>query len=183
MDILSLKELLRPEVGNLNGHCTHQELPEFFRQLGLPISEDSGSKRERLYSAFDLLDDAELPRFAEKLLAQQILNERVRNQIQDLLWEDELSIEISKRHRRELATVLQPLKLFSHWENFKQLINDIFIIPVDLSSMFLIPETGIWAEIERRFVKCPEHADIEWLFDELGVVELSHPRFRRWLFR
>lgn len=181
MDILALKELLRSEVGSLNGHCTHQELPEFCRQLGLPIPEDSGSKRERLYSAFDLLDDVKLPRFAEKLLAQQILNERVRNQIQDLLWEDELSIEISKRHRRELAVVLQPLKLFHHWGNFKQLINDIFIIPVDLSSMFLMPETGILAEIERRFVKCPEHADIEWLFDELGVVELSHSRFRRWL--
>lgn len=181
MNILALKELLRSEVGNLKGYCTHQKLPDFCRQLGLPIPEDSGDKRERLHSAFDSLDDAALPRFAENLLTQQILNSGVRNQIQDLLWEDELNIEISKRHRRELALALQPLKLFHNWENFKQLINDIFIIPADLSSMFLIPETGILAEIERRFVKYPEHSDVEWLFDKLGVVELSHPRFRRWL--
>lgn len=181
MDILSLKELLRPVVGSLKDQCTNEKIPDLCRQLGLPIPEDEGCKRERLHAAFDLLDDSDLPRFAKTLLAQRVLGAGMRNQIEDLLWEDEPSIEIPKRHRRELAKALQPLTFFRHWENFKRLIKDIFIIPVDLSAVFSMHETGILAEIQRHSVRNPEDADVEWLFEKLQVVELSHPRFRRWL--
>ncbi|HIG8809563.1 TPA: hypothetical protein ACYEOY_004455, partial [Escherichia coli] len=86
-----------------------------------------------------------------------------------------------KRHRRELAEALQPFELFGHWENFKRLLNDLFVFPLDLSEMFSIHETGILGEIHRHFVRNPEDGDVEWLFEKLQVVELSAPRFRRWL--
>lgn len=181
MDILALKELLRPVVGNLKDKCINTEIPNLCRQLGLPIPEDKGSKRDRLHAAFDLLNDADLPRFANTLLEQRFLHAGLRNQIQDLLWENEPSIEIPKRHRRELAKALQPLRCFRNWENFKRLIEDTFIIPVDLSALFSTYETGILTEIQRRFERSPEDADIEWLFEKLHVVELSDSRFRRWL--
>lgn len=47
--------------------------------------------------------------------------------------------------------------------------------------MFSIHETGILGEIHRHFVRNPEDGDVEWLFEKLQVVELSAPRFRRWL--
>ncbi|EOT8911756.1 hypothetical protein ACLEYV_23160 [Escherichia coli] len=90
-------------------------------------------------------------------------------------------IDIPKRHRRELAEALQPFELFGHWENFKRLLNDLFVFPLDLSEMFSIHETGILGEIHRHFVRNPEDGDVEWLFEKLQVVELSAPRFRRWL--
>ncbi|WP_426762499.1 hypothetical protein ACP6EW_00975 [Hafnia paralvei] len=181
MDILALKELLRPVVGDLKNVCTDGEIPDLCRELGLPIPKEEGCKRDRLHAAFDLLDDSDLAGFAKTLLAQRIHDPRLRNQIQDLLWVDEPNIEIPKRHRRELAKVLQPLKCFRNWENFKRLINDIFIIPVDLSELFSMQETGIWTEIQRRFERNSEDTDVEWLFEKLQVVELSAPRFRRWL--
>ncbi|HBA3886838.1 TPA: hypothetical protein J5G53_004347, partial [Escherichia coli] len=94
---------------------------------------------------------------------------------------DEPIIDIPKRHRRELAEALQPFELFGHWENFKRLLNDLFVFPLDLSEMFSIHETGILGEIHRHFVRNPEDGDVEWLFEKLQVVELSAPRFRRWL--
>jgi len=108
MNVLALKELLRPVVGSLKDHCVDSKIPEFCRGLGLPIPEEGGSKRERMLAAFDELNDSDLPRFAQTLLERRILNTVVRNQIQDLLWDDETQIEIPKRYRRELARALQP---------------------------------------------------------------------------
>lgn len=181
MDILALKELLRPVVGNLKDHCTNEKIPDLCRHLGLPVPKEEGSKRERLHGAFDLLDDADMPEFARTLLAQKVFNPSIRNNIQDLLWANEPIIDIPKRHRRELAEALQPFELFGHWENFKRLLNDLFVFPLDLSEMFSIHETGILGEIHRHFVRNPEDGDVEWLFEKLQVVELSAPRFRRWL--
>ena len=181
MDILALKELLRPVVGNLKDHCTNEKIPDLCRHLGLPVPKEEGSKRERLHGAFDLLDDADMPEFARTLLAQKVFNPSIRNNIQDLLWADEPIIDIPKRHRRELAEALQPFELFGHWENFKRLLNDLFVFPLDLSEMFSIHETGILGEIHRHFVRNPEDGDVAWLFEKLQIVELSAPRFRRWL--
>lgn len=38
MDILALKELLRPVVGNLKDHCTNEKIPDLCRHLGLTCS-------------------------------------------------------------------------------------------------------------------------------------------------
>ncbi|WP_137963133.1 AbiJ-related protein, partial [Klebsiella variicola] len=121
------------------------------------------------------------PEFARTLLAQKVFNPSIRNNIQDLLWADEPIIDIPKRHRRELAEALQPFELFGHWENFKRLLNDLFVFPLDLSEIFSIHETGILGEIHRHFVRNPEDGDVAWLFEKLQIVELSAPRFRRWL--
>lgn len=181
MNVLVLKELLRPLVGNLKDSCTDTKIPDFCRELGLPIPEEGGSKRERMYAAFDALKDTDIPRLAQTLLERRILNNVVRNQIQDLLWDDEPEIEIPKRHRRELARVLQPLELFLHWGHFERLLQEIFIIPSDLSALLLGTETGVLAQIHRHFVRNPEDANVEWLFEKLQVFDLSEPRFRRWL--
>jgi len=179
MNILALKELMRSAVGDLKGSCTNKTMPEFCRKLGLPIPEDGGDKRGRLHAAFDALNDTDLPLFANTLLEQQILNKDVRNQIQDLLWEDEVTVEISKRHRRELAKALQPFRLFCHWESFKRLIEDFCIIPVHFSEWLQGHGDSTLAEIQRRFAPLSQEANVEWLFDKLQAVELSAPRFRR----
>ncbi|MGQ5761981.1 AbiJ-related protein [Serratia sp. IR-2025] len=181
MNILALKELLRPVVGSLKDHCVDTKIPEFCCSLGLPIPEEGGSKRERMLAAFDALNDSDIPKFAQTLLERRILNIAVRNQTQDLLWDDEPEIEIPKRYRRELARALQPFELFHHWDHFKFLLQEIFIIPDDLSALLLGSDTGILAEIHRHFVRNPEDADVEWLFEKLQVFDLSEPRFRRWL--
>ena len=85
MDILALKELLRPVVGELKDRCANSEIPEFCLGLGLPVPEEYGSKRERMHAAFDALDDSQLPRIAQALIERGLLSAKVRNEVQDLL--------------------------------------------------------------------------------------------------
>lgn len=181
MDILALKDLLRPAVGGLKDHCANSEIPDFCLELGLPSPEECGSKRERMYAAFDAVDESELVSIAKTLLERKLLTDTVRNSVQDLLWSDEPDICISKRHRREIARALQPLELFQHWPNFQRLLQDIFVIPHEFDILFLGVGKGVLAKIHQCFIRNPEDANVEWLFETLHVFELSAPRFRRWL--
>ncbi len=181
MDFPALRKMLRPVVGDLKDHCTNTSMPEFCRQLGLPVPDDAGSKRDRMHTAFDALEDEEISGLVQALLAQRLLAPAVRNQVQDLLWAAEPVIVVPKRHRRELARALQTHNLFRHWGHFAQLLRDIFVIPDDLEALILGTETGALAEIHRHFVRNPEDADVEWLFERLPVFDLSEQRFRRWL--
>lgn len=146
-------------------------------QLGLRAPDDGGDKRSRMYSGFDRLSDDEVPSFAQGLLQQRRLPAQLRNQVQDLLWVDTLAIEIPKRTRRELARALQQLDLFRHWENFSQLLRDIFIIPEPLQEIFLGRSGGIIEYAHQHFCRNPEDADIEALFEKLEVFDLSDRRF------
>lgn len=130
-----------------------------------------------MYAAFDALGDDGIAGFAHTLLAQGLLSPSVRNQVQDLVWADEPEIKIPKRQRRELARALQSLELFRHWEHFERLIHDTFILLDDVGRLFFGAETGLIAEIHRHFVCNPEDADVEWLFEQLQVFDLSERRF------
>jgi hypothetical protein len=177
MDIPSLRGLLRPFIGNLKDSCTNNSMPEFCTQLGLPLPEDGGDKRSRLHSAFDALSDDEVSGFAQSLVDRRMLVSGLRNQVQDVLWSDIPVIEVPKRSRRELARAMQRLDLFRHWENFSTLLRDVFIIP-DNSLEFLFGQTeGVLENIHRHFVRNPEDADVEALFEQLKVFDLSDRRF------
>jgi len=177
MDILALRSLLRPAFGDLKDRRTNTEIPEFCRDLGLPIPDEGASKRERLHAAFDALADRELPLFAQRLLDRHWLTSSIRNEVQDLLWQRRPRIEVNKRHRREIARALQHLELFGHWEHFKALIEAVFVIEApftllgDLQSPVLL-----W--IQQHFVRNPEDADVEALFETLEVFGLSDHRFQ-----
>lgn len=181
MNITALRKLLRPVVGSLKDRCTGTNMPDFCERLGLQVPPEGDSKRERMYASIDALDDQSIPVCARNLIDSGFLNPNVRNQVQDFLWEDEPEIVVSKRHRRELARALQTLDLFQHWENFSQLLKDIFIIPDDVVSLIFNSEKGILEYIYQHFVRNPEDANIEDLFEKLQVFDLTAQRFRRFL--
>lgn len=182
MDVASLRALLRPAVILLGGIPSHAKIPDFCREIGLAVPAEGGSKRERMEAAFDDLDDKAIPRLALTLLNQERLDSSVRNQVQELIWAVETPIEVSKRHRRELARALQPLPLFRHWGNFERLVRELFVVPEDFVSAFWgTAESGMVADIYRHFVRNPEDADVEWLFDKLQVFDITAQRFRRWI--
>lgn len=146
-------------------------------QLGLPPPEEEGDKRSRLYSAFDALSDDAIPCFAQSLVDRRMLDSELRNRVQDLLWSNIPVIEIPKRGRREIARALQRLVLFRHWESFSTLLRDVFIIPDDSLAIFLGSTEGVLENIHRHFVRNPEDADVEALFEQLRVFDLSDRRF------
>jgi very-short-patch-repair endonuclease len=178
MDIPSLRGLLRPLAGNLKDQCTNDLIPEHCTKLGLPVPDDVGSKRERWHAAFDALDDKDLPRFTQALLGRRQLPPQLRNEIQDILWSDAPVTLIPKRHRRDISRALQPLALFYHWDNFAQLLKDVFIVheAISWTSLSGVPNSTL-GEIHNQFVRNPEGANVEWLFEYLKAFELSDKRF------
>lgn len=173
MDTTSLRAVLRPFVGGLKDHCTNTSMPEFCQRLGLPSPSEVGDKRSRMHAAFDALPDGDVPKFAAGLLAQRMLGPRLRNQVQDIIWSEAPLIQIPKRSRRELARALQRLDLFQHWENFAQLLQDVFDFEVDLTWL----QGGFLTDIHRHFVRNREDADVEALFEQLKALDLSDRRF------
>lgn len=183
MDLDALRRKLRPTVEMLGAGYTHTTLPEFCISLGLPRPEEGGSKRERMCAAVDALASDNLPRLAEVLIAGGHLTGRDRNDVQDILWADELLVEMPKRARREIATALNQLDpLFRDWGFFKRLLRETFVLPLDLGAeIFGFEARGVLEDIHRHFVNNPEDANVESLFKDLDVEGLTDARFRRFL--
>jgi very-short-patch-repair endonuclease len=177
VDIAALRGVLRPFVGGLKDSCTNALMPEYCQQLGLPSPPDGGDKRGRLHAAFDALRDDDVPEFATGLLSRRMLGPHLRNEVQDLLWADALLIEMPKRSRRELARALQRLELFQHWGNFAQLLKDVFVIEHELSSVLFRRGGGTLEDIHRHFVRNPEDANVEALFEQVEALDLPDRRF------
>lgn len=180
MNIRSLRELLRPRVGDLKDHCTNTTMPAFCAQLGLPTPPEGGDKRGRMHAAFDAASDVRIPELAQRMIVRGHLVGELRNEVQELLWDDGPSIELPKRARRELAKALQNVVLFHRWDKFKALLDSLFLFRPDLSIWTL--NAGDRDPIEAMrddFVRNQE--SVEWLFDELEVYELSDNRFRKFL--
>lgn len=177
MDILALREALRQFVGGLKDHCTNTTMPDFCKELGLPSPPEGGDKRDRMHASFDALPDEDVAMFATRLLSRRMLGSQLRNEVQGLLWADSPLIEVPKRNRRELARALQRLELFHHWENFAQLLRDVFIIEDDPTMLFSGRRGGLLEDIHRHFVRNPEDADVEALFEQLKAFDLPDRRF------
>lgn len=161
MDIPALRSILRPIIGSFKDCCTNALIPQYCADLGLPVPDDVGSKRDRWHAAFDALDEKDLPRLGQRLVDTRQLSPRTRNEVQDILWSDEPVPAIPKRHRRDIARALQPLEHFHHWDNFTQLLKDIFVVqePAIWISLPGAP-LGTLEEVHRRFIRNPEDANV-----------------------
>lgn len=178
IDVPALRALLRPVVGAMKDDVTDSMIPELCARFGLPIPGQAMSKRERLYMAFDALPDEGVPGFAQRLIDLGRLEPRIRNPVQDILWAGLPFVEVSKRHRRELARALNKLdQIFRNWEHTEALLRAVFVFDKKLSEFISGRETELeW--VNRHFFCFPEDADAEQLFEMLGLFEISHHRFQ-----
>lgn len=178
MNVTELRDLLRPVVGSMKDDVTDTAIPELCTRIGLPVPGQATSKRARLYMAFDALPDEAIPSFAQRMIDLGKLVPRVRNLVQDILWADLPFVEISKRHRRELARALNRLdRVVRNWEHTEALLRAVFVFDATLSDFLGSRETELeW--VNRHFFGFPEDADAEQMFEMLGVFDLSHHRFQ-----
>ncbi|MCT9811349.1 hypothetical protein N0K08_11935 [Acidovorax sp. Be4] len=175
--VVNLRKLLRPAVGNMKDACTNGTMREFCTSIGLPVPADGSDKRGRLHAAFDALPDVDLPDFAQRLIEQRTIGGELRDQVQEILWSHLPFIEISKRSRRDIARMLNSVKLFAHWDHFAQALQDVFVIPEDLRFIFTGQRNGVLEFAHKHFVRNSEDADVERLFEELRAFDLPHRRF------
>lgn len=178
MNYLALRSLLRPVVGDMKDMGPDRLIPALCESIGLPIPGEAGFKRDRMYAAFDTLPDEGLPRFAQGLIDRGSLTPQVRNAVQDVLWADLPEISVTKRQRRDIARAMNGLdRVLRSWAHTEALLRAVFAFDPTLSQMFGDREAEIeW--VERHHFRNPEDADMEVLFDKLGVFDLSNHRFQ-----
>jgi hypothetical protein len=185
--VTQLRLLLRDEVGHMKDSCTMNSLPKFCTEFGLPVPPEGGDKRGRLHAAFDMLADEDVPTFAAGLIAQGKIGGALRGQVQDVLWSHLPLVEIPKRSRRDIARALDTTALFRHWPNFELLLKDVFIIEDGLHALLgeIITghRDGVLEYVQRHFVRNPEDANVEELFDKLKALDIPHRRFGLFLER
>src|SRR5690348_2009092 len=104
LDLDRLRALVEDVANTLAQAGRHVDLPDAFASVGLPVPEEAGnSKAQRARLSVDALTDEQLPEIARAILARTGMHAGVRNEMQDLLWVAELSHDIPKRARREIA--------------------------------------------------------------------------------
>ncbi len=129
MDVSCLRDLLRAPIVGLFNHG-HKALPDICARLGLPPPGE-GSRRERMRASFDRLADADVPKVADRYLAEFSPPASLRNAIQDLLWADATTPSIPKRFRRELAKALTADDLYLDASRFDALLASLYIVDDD----------------------------------------------------
>lgn len=182
MDYARLRELLEPLVTSLKDAGTHTMLPALCEELGLPAPAVEGSKRERVTASFNALADADLPAVARKLLLRHPPDAATRNQIEDVLWNDQSFPSIPKRYRREVARRLNSEELYGDAHRFDELLERLWILDTgNWMALFDGKPSGLRAEIEQHVHRNPEDWPAEILFDRLGAYDASDRRFALFL--
>ena len=103
MDLVHLRTVLRPHVLSLSNVNRHVDLPSVCQNLGLPFPDSGVSKRDKVTEAFDALPDGGLLAAATRFLQLHPLSARDRNELQDILWSDLPTPQITKKIRREVV--------------------------------------------------------------------------------
>ncbi|MFI7359433.1 hypothetical protein ACIBTP_36555 [Streptomyces avidinii] len=157
-DRAALRQLVGDVIAPLSDELTHPRLGEECAQLGLPVPTEEGSKRERVRRSFAEVLDSDLPRVAQRVLAQRRMDAATRNGIQDLLWVEDLPPEIPKRVRRELARALDLGDLAHHAARFVALLERLWVLDDDpLSGWVSTPSTtSLRARIARHVFQNPD---------------------------
>ena len=188
MDMVKLRPLLRNRVTCLSGHYTHNMIPEVCQRLGLPVPDREGTKAERMTRAFDASPDGNLRKTAERLLEHHALPARERNELQDLLWEDLPTPQITKRIRREIARVLADADLYRDGRRFDELLDRLWVLDDNLDALNIFLSNGAYQNrlpgrrnLTQYVHKNPGDWPAEVLFDELGAYDCSDTRFALFL--
>lgn len=160
---------------------THRELSDECVRLGLPEPPSEGTKRERIGASLGALQDADVPKAAERVLTSTLrLDAELRNSIQDKLWSNIGTPELPKRTRREIAHVLD-LTAFNHADAFMELIERLWVLESDFVSEFLGFSQSLRTQIEQHIFRNPGDWTAEQLFEHLGVFSASDTRFAKFL--
>ena len=180
MDLTRLRSLLHPRIIALKDVGPRHTFPALCESLGLPRPGPDGSKRDGMNACFEALPDAELPRFAERLLKLHPPEASVRNEIEDVLWAD-TPIEIPKKFRRDVARSLTDEELYLDAKQFDELLDKFWVLDNDLSLFFGTSDRSLRRAIRKHVHDNPGDWSVETLFDELGAFDASDRRFALFL--
>ncbi|MFJ5668494.1 hypothetical protein ACIQAR_22660 [Micromonospora chalcea] len=176
-DVAALRGIVGSIAHQVSQMATHTTLDDALAQLGLPASPGDGSKADRAEKSVAAVSDDQLPAVARKVLdGYEWLDAATRNRIQDLLWAGQPHPPIPKRTRREVARALSWDELLDHYQRFRVLLADLFVLGG--GGGFGAPgvDHSLGGRIDQHVLRNPDWT-VEELFEALGAIDASDRRF------
>ena len=159
------------------------ELPMLCDEIGLPRAPDDKelSKREYIRSRLEKLSqDDQVRDVAVKFASRYPVGEDGNDatyEIEELLWEAR-EPDVSLRVRRELASTLDRVELFTDPDAFLDVLAKLFVLDPDGVLLWNERNSLPW-RIRQHVIRNPEDWSVGQLFQEIGALTCSSERFRR----
>lgn len=131
IDLVQLRALVIDVAVQISRSNTHRTMPDAFAQAGLPDPVEEGTKTERAELTVAAIADEDLPGVAADLLVRRVPQPGTRNALQDVLWAAESVPVVPARTRREIAGDLDLDEYRPHFDLFKALLNNVWILGED----------------------------------------------------
>jgi hypothetical protein len=182
LDLGTLRYLVGGVAHTIAHAGRHVDLPDAFALVGLPVPEEEGnSKTERARLSVEAVPDERLPEIARSMLAHTGMDAGTRNAVQDVLWAAEISHDIPKRTRREIARDLDLEEFLPAYGNFKAMLGNLWILGTDPFAGFGMTDSSLGGRIDQHVARNPGDWTADVLFNELGAFDASHRRFALFL--
>lgn len=182
VDLVQLRGLLETVAARVSASHTHETLGGECEALGLPtpIPATEGTKHQRVSRSLAECPNDDLPEIAERML-RYVLDARMRNAIQDVLWAEPGSLPIPKRTRRDLARALDIEDLIVGGDRFTGLLDRLWVVDDDPLISAFNPSASLRWRIQQHVFHNPGDWSTEELLEQLGAFEAPDPRFARFL--
>ncbi|MBQ1009403.1 hypothetical protein KBX53_00210 [Micromonospora sp. M51] len=177
LDIGMLCELVDVVAKTIAHAGRHQDLPDQFTRVGLPVPTQDGTKTERAQRSVAAVSDERLPEIARLMLAHGLLSAGTRNAIQDVLWAVEATPDIPKRTRREIARSLDIGTFLPAYPQFRRMLEDLWDLDANPLAGFLLNDTSLGGQIDQHVQRNPGDWTAEVLFENLGAFDSFNKRF------
>ena len=163
--------------------CRRVDLPVLCDEIGLPHAPDDEklTKREYIRSRLEKLSQGDQARdVAAKFATRYPVGEYANNatyEIEELLWEAREPY-VSPRVRRELASTLDRVELFTVPDTFLNVLAKLFVLDPGGVSLWDERNSLDW-KIRQHVIRNPEDWSVGQLFQEIGALTCTSERFRR----
>ena len=183
--VIRLYEALSAVVESKLQPYPRATLPKLCNEIGLPYTPNDEKLTKRMYIRSRLVkleqqENIRIHDVAAKFVSQYPLGESSNDGtylIEELLWKA-LEPYVSTRVRRELASCLDQVELFTDPDAFLGLLEKLFILDPDGVSLWNERSSLHW-KIRQHVIRNPEDWSVTKLFQEIGALKCSSERFRK----
>ena len=158
--------------------CRRVDLPVLCDEIDLPRAPDDEelTKRDYIRSRLEKLSqDDQVRHVAANFASRYPVG--CTYEIEELLWEAREPY-VSPRVRRELASTLDRVELFTDSEAFLDVLAKLFDLDPDGVALWNKRNSLDW-KIRQHVIRNPEDWSVGQLFQEIGALTCSSERFRR----
>lgn len=167
-----LRERFSEILGNQKDSFTGRGIPPLLARLGLDDCPDAPSKREHLSGGVLISGDEQIVPAIQEALKILALPLNERDELQELVWDDDSHPVVPARYRREVALGLANIDLFLDWNGFHEVLGALWRVDEGkLLADFSFGPT-LRDQIEQHHIRHDDW-DVVTVFDKLGAFSCT----------